>query len=68
MAMTLRLPEDLNYQLEAIACERSMSKHAVLVEAAKGFVASEAKTSQVLRLAGGVMTQYAGTINRLEVA
>ena len=68
MAMTLRLPSDLDQQLEAIARERSMSKHAVLVEAAMRLVAAETKTSQVIRLADGVVSQYAETITRLEDA
>lgn len=68
MAMTLRLPNDLDQQLEVIARERSMSKHAVLVEAAMRLVATETKTSQVVRLADDVMSQYAETITRLEDA
>lgn len=68
MAMTLRLPEELDKQLEEIARARHTSKHAVVVEAALRFANNEAKTEKALRLADDVMGQYAETIRRLEDA
>ena len=68
MAMTLRLPDDLDSQLEEIARERRTSKHAIVVEAAARFVSSEAKTARALRLADEVIDTYADAIHRLEDA
>lgn len=68
MAMTLRLPEELDKQLEAIARARHTSKHAIVVEAAARFAKTESKTERALRLADDVMQQYADTIVRLEDA
>lgn len=65
MAMTLRLPEALDKQLEEIARDRHTSKHAILVEAATAFANSATKTERVLRLADDVIDQYSDTIDRL---
>lgn len=68
MAMTLRLPEELDKQLEEIARARHMSKHAVVLEAATRFAQTETKTERALRLVDEVMDRYADTIQRLEDA
>ena len=68
MAMNVRLPEDLDARLEAIARARHTSKHAVLIEAAERFVSSESKTSRVLELVDEIGERYADTIKRLEDA
>ena len=68
MAMTLRLPDDLDKQLERIAAARRMSKHAVVLEAAERLVNEELKTASVLSAADGVIDQYAEAIQRLEDA
>lgn len=68
MAMTLRLPEELDKQLEEIARDRHISKHAVVVEAAARFAGTEAKTERALRLADEIVERYADTIRRLEDA
>ncbi|CAH0143698.1 hypothetical protein SRABI121_01072 [Microbacterium sp. Bi121] len=68
MAMNVRLPEDLDARLEAIARARHTSKHAVLIEAAERFVSSESKTSRVLDLVDEIGERYADTIKRLEDA
>lgn len=68
MAMTLRLPEDLDNQLEEIARARHTSKHAIMVEAAARFASSEAKTARALRLADDVIDAYSDAIQRLEDA
>lgn len=65
MAMTLRLPEELDKQLEEIARERHTSKHAIVVEAASRFVDHETKTARVIRLADDVIDQYSDAIQRL---
>ncbi|MEJ1922809.1 ribbon-helix-helix domain-containing protein [Microbacterium sp. KHB019] len=66
--MNVRLPEDLDARLEAIARARHTSKHAVLIEAAERFVSSESKTSRVLDLVDEIGERYADTIKRLEDA
>ncbi|WP_404436535.1 ribbon-helix-helix domain-containing protein [Microbacterium aerolatum] len=68
MAMNVRLPEELDDKLEAIARARHMSKHAVLIEAAERFVSSESKTSRVLTAIDEISDRYAETIRRLEDA
>lgn len=68
MAMNVRLPEDLDNKLEAIARERHVSKHAVLIEAAERFVNTESKTSRVLSAVDEIGERYAETITRLEDA
>ena len=68
MAMTLRLPEELDKQLEEIARERHVSKHSVLIEAATRFVSTESKTDRVLRTMDEVTQQYAEAIKKLEDA
>lgn len=68
MAMNVRLPEELDARLEAIARERHTSKHAVLIEAATRFADTESKTDRVLAIADEISTRYAETIKRLEDA
>ena len=68
MAMTLRLPEDLDRKLDALAAERHTSKHALLIEAANRFVRSNAKTERVLSAIDEIADEYADTIKRLEDA
>ncbi|AZS48903.1 hypothetical protein CVS53_03626 [Microbacterium oxydans] len=68
MAMTVRLPEELDAQLEAIARARHTSKHAVIIEAATRFANSESKTDRVLSIADEVTERYAETLKRLEDA
>ncbi|WP_186307574.1 ribbon-helix-helix protein, CopG family [Microbacterium sp. 1.5R] len=68
MAMNLRLPEDLDAQLEEIARARHTSKHAIIIEAAARFARSESKTDRVLSLAEEITDRYADTIKRLEDA
>ncbi|PZU45444.1 MAG: hypothetical protein DI566_10145 [Microbacterium sp.] len=68
MAMTLRLPEELDARLEELAAERHTSKHALLIEASARFVDSESKTARVLAAVDGITTRYAETLRRLEDA
>lgn len=68
MTMTLRLPEELDKQLEEIARAKNIPKHAVVVEAVARFVQAESKSNRVLRQIEEVMDQYADAIQRLEDA
>lgn len=68
MAMTVRLPAELDAKLEGIARERHTSKHAVLIEAATRFANTESKTDRVLAIAEDISTRYAETLKRLEDA
>lgn len=68
MAMTLRLPEELDAKLEAIARARHTSKHAVLIEAAERFTATESKTTRVLAAIDEIGEHYSDAIKRLEDA
>ncbi len=68
MAMTARLPEELDSQLEEIARARHTSKHAMLVEAVDRFVKQESKTERVLSAIDEIGEQYADAIKRLEDA
>jgi predicted transcriptional regulator len=68
MAMTARLPEELDTQLEAIARARHTSKHALLIEAVDGFVRAQSKTDLVLAAIDDISIEYAGALKRLEDA
>lgn len=68
MAMNVRLPEKLDAELEAIARARHTSKHAILIEAAERFSATESKTANVLTAIDEIGERYAETITRLEDA
>lgn len=68
MAMTVRIPEELDAKLEAIARARHTSKHAVIIEAAERFASTETKTSRVLTLADEIIDRYADVMKRLEDA
>ena len=68
MAMTLRLPEELDSAAEKMAAERHASKHAIVVEAVRRMAAEEAKTTQVVELTQEIATQYAELFTRLEDA
>ncbi|MDX2376145.1 ribbon-helix-helix protein, CopG family [Microbacterium sp. LRZ72] len=68
MAMTVRLPPELDRALTALAEERHTSKHALLIEATDRFVRTEAKTARLLEAVDAVGTQYRDTIERLRDA
>jgi predicted transcriptional regulator len=68
MAMTVRLPEELDAQLEELARARHTSKHAILIEAVDRFARQESKTDRVLAAIDEIGEQYADTIKRLEDA
>ncbi|KAA9108425.1 CopG family ribbon-helix-helix protein [Microbacterium rhizomatis] len=68
MAMTLRLPPELDAQLDALAASRHTSKHALLIEAADRFVSGQSKTDRVLSAVDEVGDRYSDALTRLEDA
>ena len=68
MAMTVRLPEELDAQLEAVARARHTSKHALLIEAASRFLTQEAKTDLAVNIAMEVAEEYSELLTKLEDA
>lgn len=68
MAMTLRLPPELDAKLEELANARSTSKHALLVEATDVYVSQQTKTARVLDVVDEIGAEYAEAITRLEDA
>ncbi len=68
MAMTARLPSELDTRLEALARARHTSKHALLVEAVDRFVSAESKTERAVETAQGVADRYSTLLRRLEDA
>lgn len=66
MAMTVRIPTELDTKLDQLAAARHTSKHAVLLEAAERFVNEEFKTAIVLEAAERVAAQYDDAISRLK--
>ncbi len=68
MAMTLRLPEELDRRLEELARARGTSKHALVLEGTQMIVDLEAKTDIVIEIASGVRSRYVDLLTRLEDA
>lgn len=68
MAMTVRLPEELDAQLEAIARARHTSKHAVIIEAATRFAHDTSRAAQVNSAVDFVLTNDSALLERLEDA
>ncbi|MFT4219684.1 MAG: CopG family transcriptional regulator [Microbacterium sp.] len=68
MAMTLRLPAELDARLEALARKRGTSKHALVVESTRILVDLEVKTDLAVEIASDVRTRYAELLRRLEDA
>ncbi|VXA95009.1 conserved hypothetical protein [Microbacterium sp. 8M] len=68
MAMTVRIPAELDAQLSELAARRHTSKHALLIEAADRFVREEVTTAEAVSIALGVADRYAELIAKLEDA
>jgi len=68
MAMTVRLPEDIDARLTELAARRHTSKHALLIEAADRFVREEVTTEQAVMVARGVADRYSELLRKLEDA
>lgn len=65
MAMTLRLSEDLDAKLAAVAATRHMSKQQAIVYAVEKFVAENSHADRVSALAVQAAVDYAETLRRL---
>ncbi|WP_136041911.1 MULTISPECIES: ribbon-helix-helix protein, CopG family [unclassified Microbacterium] len=68
MAMTVRLPDELDAQLEAIARARHMSKHAVIIEAATRFANDTSRSALVDSAVDFVLDNDKALLERLEDA
>ncbi|MEN2738736.1 ribbon-helix-helix protein, CopG family [Microbacterium sp. X-17] len=66
--MTVRLPEELDAQLEALAAARHTSKHALLIEGVSMLVDASQRTARVTGIAADVRERYAELMRRLEDA
>lgn len=66
MAMTVRLPEELDARLNALAERRHTSKHALLIEAADRFLREEVTTEQAVTIARDVADRYSELMKKLE--
>jgi predicted transcriptional regulator len=65
MAMTLRLPEDLNAQLSLLAEERHVSKHALVLQAAELLVERETRRAEISSGINRIMNTNADLMRRL---
>lgn len=65
MAMTLRLPEELEKQVEAIAARRHVSKHALITESVVRLVEAEEEQRQVDEAFHDAFERYGDVIERL---
>ena len=65
MAMTLRLPEAIDRDLEALAQERGISKHQLIIEALEEFVASQSQEELLKQAFDLVLTRDAELLRRL---
>jgi predicted transcriptional regulator len=68
MAMTVRLPEELDAQLEALAAAEHVSKHALLIQAAQSLVERRGRREQIMGAIDFVRTHDAVLLERLEDA
>lgn len=68
MAMTVRLPDELDAQLGELAARRHTSKHALLIEATDRFLREEVTTEQAVSIARGVADRYSELLEKLEDA
>lgn len=68
MAMNLRLPEELDAQLEEIARARHTSKHAVIIEAVARFAQDSSRAARVNSAVDFVLFNDGALLERLEDA
>lgn len=68
MAMTVRLPEELDAQLGELAARRHTSKHALLIEAADRFVTDSHRSALVDSAVDFVLDNDKTLLERLEDA
>lgn len=65
MAMTLRLPEELEKDLETIAAEEGVSKHSLITEGARELVETRRRRSVIWGAVNHVDSKYGDVIDRL---
>lgn len=65
MAMTLRIPEELDRELEEIAAAEHISKHALLLQAAQLVVDRRDRRKQIMGAIDFVTTHDAVLLERL---
>jgi predicted transcriptional regulator len=65
MAMTLRIPEELDAQLEAVAEMEHISKHALLLQAAQLIVERRGRRADIRNAIDFVVTHDAELLERL---
>jgi len=65
MAMTLRIPEELDRQLEEIAAAEHISKHALILQAAQSVVERRERSTQIMGAIDFVRTHDAVLLERL---
>lgn len=65
MAMTLRIPEDLDRQLEEIAAAEHVSKHALLLQAAQQIVERRGRRTEIAGAIDFVLSHDAVLLERL---
>ena len=68
MAMTVRLPAELDARLTELAARRHTSKHSLLIEAADRFLREEITTEQAVAIAAEVADRYSELLKKLEDA
>jgi predicted transcriptional regulator len=68
MAMTVRLPEELDHALDAIADAEHVSKHALVLQAVESLVARRARRVVVDEGLDFVLSHDAELLQRLEDA
>jgi predicted transcriptional regulator len=66
--MTVRIPEELDAQLEKLAAARHTSKHALLLEGAAQLVDADSRVRRATDTATSVRQRYADLLSRLEDA
>jgi predicted transcriptional regulator len=65
MAMTLRLDDDLDLQVQRLAEAQGVSKQQLIVRAAQEYVARESRTARTLANADRIVRENAGLLDRL---
>jgi predicted transcriptional regulator len=65
MAMTLRLPDDLDSDLKKQAEREEISVHALIVKATREYVDRHSKQQAVTEAVDRIKTQYADALRRL---
>lgn len=65
MAMTLRLPDELEKELDAIAAEEGVSKHSLITESARDLVERRRQRTVIWGAVKHVDAKYGDVIDRL---